>query len=65
MAHLEELWFVLQKERQEVEDMKKELFRERIEIGKLRLQMQQENDDDDDEDDIDHTEDTKDIKVQK
>ena len=60
LAHLEELWFILQKEKEEVEDMKQELFRERLEIAKLKIQYQQdENDDDEHEDDI------KDIKVQK
>jgi len=39
LAHLEELWSVLQKEREEVEDMKQELFRERIELAKQRLEM--------------------------
>ena len=59
MAHLEELWFVLQKEREEVEDMKQELFRERIEIAKLKLQYQPDENDEDEQEDI------KDIKIQK
>ena len=44
-AHLDELWNVLQREREEVEAMKEELFRERILIAKERLMMQQEGED--------------------
>ena len=57
LAHLEEVWFVLQKERAEVEDMKQELFRERIEIAKIKLQYQPDDDDE--------HEDVKDIKIKK
>ena len=57
LAHLEEEWFVIQKERAEVEDMKQELFRERIEIAKIKLQYQPDDDDE--------HEDVKDIKIQK
>ena len=48
LAQLEELWYVLQREKEEVEDMKQELFRERIDLAKQRLQMQQMEDDIDD-----------------
>ena len=48
LAHLEELWSVLQEEREEVELMKQELFRERIEIAQQRLQIDQDDDDADD-----------------
>ena len=44
LAHLEELWFVLQAEREEIEDMKQEIFRERVELAKQRLQIEQEDD---------------------
>merc|ERR1712129_39812 len=42
LAHLDELWLVLQKEREEVQAMKKEVFRERIEVAKQRLLIKQE-----------------------
>lgn len=50
---------MLQKEKEEVEDMKQELFRERLEIAKLKLQYQQDENDEDEQEDI------KDIKIKK
>eukprot|EP01083_Nonionella_stella_P004756 13859_1 len=56
IAHLDQLWHALQQEKEEVEDMKQELFRERIELAKQRLDLLQQDDDDDDEGaDIDST----------
>ena len=39
LEHLDGLWNILQEERSEIEDLKHELFRQRVELARQRMQV--------------------------